>query len=84
MCMRGNFEVESCKTLIQCFKDTLQRWWELEFSNMVWIRSFPCTNCKNGRISCQRWSLGSLTSFILEHWCGATIEIANKHAWYEP
>ena len=23
--------------------------------------------------------IGALTSFILEHWCGATVEIANKH-----
>ena len=32
MCMSRNSEVESCKTLIQCFTDTLQRWWEAEFS----------------------------------------------------
>ena len=28
----GKSEVESCKTLIQCFTGTLARWWELESS----------------------------------------------------
>ena len=32
MCMRGKSEVESCKTLIQCFTGTLERWWEVESS----------------------------------------------------
>lgn len=27
----------------------------------------------------QRNMIGALTSFILEHWCGGELELANKH-----
>ena len=35
MCMMGKYEVESCKNLIQGFRGTLERWWEVESSPFV-------------------------------------------------
>lgn len=32
ICMRKKSEIESYKTLIKCFTDTLQRWWEVKYS----------------------------------------------------
>lgn len=86
MCMRGKSEVESCKTLIQCFTGTLQRWWEVESSPAL-IDKIEAEVVKDeeGDIfhkedgDPQNNLIGALTSFILEHWCGTTVEIENKH-----
>jgi len=32
MCMRRKSEIESCKTLIQCFTGTKKSWWEVDSS----------------------------------------------------
>lgn len=32
ICMRSKTKVEACKTIIQCFTSTLQRWWVVESS----------------------------------------------------
>jgi hypothetical protein len=29
MCMKGKIEIEACKSIIQCFTDTLSKWWEV-------------------------------------------------------
>jgi hypothetical protein len=86
MCMKGKGEVESCKSLIQCFTGSLSKWWEITSSPMM-IQKMESENLKDeqGDIvyhadgTAMNNMIGALTTLILEHWCGTEREISDKH-----
>lgn len=86
MCIKGKNEIEACKSVIQCFTGTLLRWWETE-SSPTFVIKMENEFLKDGGGDIihnvdgdpQSNTIGALISFILEHWCGGEIEIANKN-----
>ena len=86
MCVEGKSEVEACKTLIQCFTGTLNKWWET-ISSPLMIGKMEVETLKDEQGDIVYHSdgtpmnnmIGALTTLILEHWCGTETEIADKH-----
>lgn len=86
MCLRGKSEIEAYKAIIQCFIGTLLRWWETESSPKLLakmeeevLKDEAGDIINNPYGSTMSKMIGSLTSMILEHWCGSEIEIADKN-----
>jgi hypothetical protein len=86
MCMKGKTEIEACKSIIQCFTGTLNKWWEV-ISSLVMIAKMEAEVLRDeqGDIvyhtdgSPHNNMIGALTTTILEHWCGTESELADKH-----
>jgi hypothetical protein len=84
--MKGKFEIEACKSLIQCFTINLSKWWEIN-SSPIMIAKMEAEHLKDeqGDIvyhlngTPQSNIIGALTTLILEHWCGIEEELADKH-----
>ena len=86
MCVAGKTEVESCKTLIQCFTGTLARWWELEYSpTMIEKMEREVLKDENGDVMFNldgtsiNNMIGALTTMIQEHFCGVDVTLSDKH-----
>lgn len=86
MCMKDKTEVEACKSIIQCFNGTLNKWWEV-ISSPIMIAKMEAEILRDEQGDVvyhidgtpHNNMIGALTTTILEHWCGTEAELADKH-----
>jgi hypothetical protein len=86
MCMKGKSETKAFKFLIQCFRGTLSKWWEV-ISPPIMITKMEAEVLRDEQGDVvyhlngtpQNNMIGALTTLILKHWCGTEKELADKH-----